>query len=300
MVPETVTLLANAKVNLYLEITGILPQGYHEISTVMQSLTLSDKVTVSVAEGDGISLCIIGNDSLPSDCRNIAVKAAKAFFSESGKPFGTDITIEKKIPTEAGLGGGSADAAAVLRALDILSGHAIDEAALMRAAASVGSDVPFCLAGGCRHAGGRGEVLSGRMKPSGLIFLIVKPDAGISTAAAYSALDGLYGGFADRKPSKPPEELTEALRASDRAGTAKNLRNIFEDVLPELCPESYALLKLLKTCSFGAGLCGSGSAVYACFLSEATALTAEKIIKKKYPGYFTAICRGTGHGVRPV
>jgi len=300
MIPGTVTLLANAKLNLYLEITGKREDGYHDISTVMQSVTLSDRVTVSRVPGDGILIDVEGDPDVPCDDRNIAVKAARAFFDASGEPFGIRIYIKKNIPSQAGLGGGSADGAAVIRALNILSENKLDDEALLRVAATVGSDLPFCLAGGCRACTGRGENVSGRLKRSELIFLIAKPQGGISTPAAYAALDRLYGDFGDRIPPETPEGIIDALSAGDRDATSKRLRNIFEDVLPELSPEAAEILSLLKKCSFGCGLCGSGSAVYACFLSDNTAITAEKILKKRFPGVFTAVCKGTGHGVRPL
>ena len=295
--PVSVTLLANAKINLFLDITGRLSDGYHSVSTVMQSVTLADRVSVSRSSShSGIRISFTPETAcLPTDRSNTAYRAAEAFFDATGESFGIDVRIDKQIPQKAGLGGGSADAAAVLTALNMLSGGPLDAAALIACGAKVGADVPFCVAGGCRFCGGKGETVGGRLRPASLFFLIMKPDAGISTPAAYAALDAKYPSFGGR--GADPSGLIEALGAGDRPGTASRLYNIFEEVLEEGCPEAFGMLSFLKSFSMGSGLCGSGSAVYAAFLTKESAERAERLAAKRFPGAFTFVCRGTGHGV---
>ena len=173
--PVSVTLLANAKINLFLDITGRLPGGYHSVSTVMQSVTLADRVSVSRSSShSGIRITFTPDTAcLPTDRANTAYRAAEAFFDATGEAFGIDVAIEKHIPQKAGMGGGSADAAAVLTALNILSGGPLDAAELLACGAEVGADVPFCVAGGCRLCGGKGETVGGRLRPAFLFFLIM-------------------------------------------------------------------------------------------------------------------------------
>lgn len=138
---------ANAKLNLYLDITGRRADGYHLLETVMQSITLADGVTVVVSAGNGISLSCDRED-VPTDSRNTAYRAAEYFMEAAGVSGTVCIDIEKHIPSGAGMGGGSADAAAVLRALNMAYGEPLTEDSLLEIAARVGADVPFCLVGG--------------------------------------------------------------------------------------------------------------------------------------------------------
>ena len=140
---------ANAKLNLYLDITGRRADGYHLLETVMQSITLADGVTVVVSAGNGISLSCDRED-VPTDSRNTAYRAAEYFMEAAGVSGTVCIDIEKHIPSGAGMGGGSADAAAVLRALNMAYGEPLTEDSLLEIAARVGADVPFCLVGGTR------------------------------------------------------------------------------------------------------------------------------------------------------
>jgi len=146
---------AYAKINLHLDVVSKYDNGYHEVNTVMQSVSLADDVFVSL-EGDGISL-ICDKDGIPDDNRNIAWRAAERYFAEYGKlSCGVKIKIEKRIPSEAGLGGGSADAAAVLCALNELFDFPLDRKLMLELGASIGADVPFCMIGGTAYADGTG------------------------------------------------------------------------------------------------------------------------------------------------
>ena len=150
---------AYAKLNLSLDVLGKLPGGYHEMKMVMQTASLRDDVRITL-NGSGEITARTNFGFLPKDERNIAVKAAKAFFDAAGMPGqGAEIHLHKRIPVGAGLGGGSADAAAVLRGLNTLTGAALSPERLEALGAALGSDVPFCIRGGTKLAVNRGETL---------------------------------------------------------------------------------------------------------------------------------------------
>ena len=152
---------AYAKINLFLDVVGKAPDGYHEIVSVMHSVSLCDEVSLSVerASYSCITLSVRGED-VPNDERNLAYIAAEAFLEKTGIAATVDITLEKQIPTKAGLGGGSSDAAAVLRALNLALGSPLTTAELCELGAEIGADVPFCIVGGTRLCRGRGEKMS--------------------------------------------------------------------------------------------------------------------------------------------
>lgn len=177
---------AFAKINLLLDIVGKLPNGYHSLRMIMQSVDLCDTVTVERGEG-GI---VCNHPDVPTDERNIAWKAVVAFEKATGLDCSdTHITIEKRIPAAAGLAGGSADGAAVLAALNRLHGANLSDDALCRIGASVGADIPFCLTGGTRLALNIGDVLAPLPPLSGVTFVLAKPDCTVSTKEAYAACD---------------------------------------------------------------------------------------------------------------
>ncbi|MDE6727293.1 MAG: 4-(cytidine 5'-diphospho)-2-C-methyl-D-erythritol kinase, partial [Oscillospiraceae bacterium] len=181
-----ITLIAHAKINLFLDITGKLANGYHLLETVMQSVDLSD--IVSVEQSDGITVSC-SDPEIPENDGNICYKAAELFFELLGHRGGADIYIDKRIPHGAGLGGGSADAAAVLRGLNKLYGKPFDDETLLALAARVGADVPFCLVGGTKLCSGIGEVMTDTEPYPQRHFLIVKPDFECDTKAAYADYD---------------------------------------------------------------------------------------------------------------
>ena len=150
---------AYAKVNISLDVLGLLPNGYHEMRMVMQSVSLCDDVFISLNDS-GLIHCESDADFLPCDDGNIAVRAAKKFFEAAGmESAGANIRITKRTPTCAGMGGGSSDGAAVLRGLNRLCGEPFSRARLEALGAQIGSDIPFCVAGGTQLAGGTGTTL---------------------------------------------------------------------------------------------------------------------------------------------
>ena len=255
---------AHAKINLFLDITGRRADGYHLIDTVFQSVALCDVVTVELA-GDITVRC--DAPGIPCDGRNIANRAAAAFYARTGLPGGADIFIEKHIPQEAGLGGGSADGAAVLSALNRLHGGPLSAEILREVGLSVGADLPFCLSGGTARATGIGEMLTPLPALSGAPVVIVKPPFGISTAAAYRAYD-----------ERPPA----ARRAIDLAGVLSldpdALYNAFEE-LTDRRGEIKAIKRALRDSgAFAALMSGSGSAVFGMFRTEAEAAQGAKAL----------------------
>ncbi|MBR3289908.1 MAG: 4-(cytidine 5'-diphospho)-2-C-methyl-D-erythritol kinase, partial [Clostridia bacterium] len=190
---NALTLNAPAKINLTLDILGTRADGYHELRTVMQTVDLADTVTVERTEDEGITLSL-SDPALPCDRRNTAYAAAEVFFAalqkRGGQPFGVRIHVTKIIPQQAGMAGGSADAAAVLRGLNTLAGHPFSPDDLCALGAQVGADVPFCVRGGAALATGIGERLSPVPSlPDNLFIVVCKPPVGVSTGAAYAAVD---------------------------------------------------------------------------------------------------------------
>lgn len=258
---------AYAKVNLFLDITGRLPNGYHGLNTVMQQIGLCDRVTVKVGDGRGISVSCDA-DGIPCDERNIAFKAAAAFQERTGAQAEVSIDIEKKIPVMAGLGGSSADGAAVLAALNRVYGEALSGAELERLGAALGADVPFCVRGGAAVCTGIGdEMRSVKGLDDNCFLVIVKPDFECNTAEGYR----LY----DRQPIAEKGDFDGLLKALENgaAATGKVLYNVFERLYRD---ERIERLKneLIKAGALGTCLTGSGSAVFGIFVDRKKAETA--------------------------
>ena len=197
---------AHAKVNLLLSVRpGAAPDGYHAVETVLCALELCDEVAVEPSEASGIALLC---DPDPLDGRpaegNLAYRAAAAACAAFGVEPSLRIRIAKRIPLQAGLGGGSSDAGAVLRCLAALWGVDPRDPRLERAAASLGADVPFFLDERPGHYAGRGDVLVERLSPLRLPVALVKPPVGVSTAEAYRALDRLAPAELDARPCSTP------------------------------------------------------------------------------------------------
>lgn len=270
MSSDSMTLKAFAKINLFLDITGRLPNGYHTLNTVMRQVDLYDLVTVSVSEGAGISLTC-DNPLIPCDGRNIAVKAAEKFLRETTVSAAVSVKIEKKIPLEAGLGGSSTDGAAVLTALNRLFGEPLSAERLIKLGASLGADVPFCLIGGTAVCGGFGEKVTPIEMPDDFTVGIVKPDFSCSTAAAYRAYD--------KSPFPMREEFPSFVRSlSLGAGVwSGGVYNVFEELYKD--ERIGALTESLKrNGALSAALSGSGSAIFGIFPNETAAQNALKRI----------------------
>ena len=273
----TVTEQAYAKINYYLEISGRRADGYHELETVMQTVSLSDTLTVTRSGGMGITLET--DSALPADGKNLVVRAGEAYFAASGKPFGCHAVLEKRIPIEAGLGGGSADAAAMLRALNRLDGDRFSLAELAKIAAEIGADVPFLVAGGTALCHGVGEKLTPLPSELRTFFVVAKMGEGVSTPVAFSVLDSYFDNFVDFHSAHTPDTLLAGLRTGDREAVAAGLFNRFEAVVADARPAVGALLSFLHRAGAPAAMSGSGPSVFGLFKDADTAEKAAESLR---------------------
>jgi len=255
---KCVTEFAYGKINLYLDVLGRREDGYHDIQSVMQTVSLHDTLTVIEAE-DITMTC--SDPTLTCGEDNLCLKAARAFFAAYGTG-GCRIDLDKTLPREAGMGGGSADGAAVLRALNRLHGQPFSAESLCAIGAKIGADVPFCVLGrGASLAEGIGERLSPFPSLPACHLVIVGGATKVSTPMAYRLLDTL-------SPTKRGDfdAFAAAMKRGDLAAIGKTLYNRFEDAVPESRP---AIALLLKNGAYGARMTGSGAAVFGLF-SEKT------------------------------
>ena len=277
------TLTAPAKVNLALDILGTRPDGYHDMRMVMQTVSLCDTVTVEETAA-GFELRTDG-DFIPAGKKTLEQRAAEVFFAEIGKPIpGLRVTLEKMTPAYAGLGGGSADVAALLRILREAYAPEMPTPELERIGFAVGSDMPFCVRGGTALAEGRGEVLTDLMPLPDCWFVLCKPDFGIPTPSLFALVDG---GELIRRPDIDGMRL--ALKAGDLAGVAKRLGNVFEEILPEEYHEVFRIKDhLLELGALNAAMSGSGPTVFGIFVERETARRAAEKLKSVYQQTYLA------------
>ena len=272
------TELAPAKLNLTLEVGEKRSDGYHEVQSVMSCAALYDEVTLESGTSGGISMTC-DCPGLPLDDTNLCLRAAKLFFQKTGIPCdGLHIELSKRIPMQSGLGGGSADAAAVLRGLRKLYRPEMMIKDLERMAAELGSDVPFCVRSVTAMVRGRGEQLLKLPKLPLCRFVICKPEISFSTAVMYAKLD-------EKKQvcSIDTLGLIKALEYQDMQEISDRLGNCFEGVLEE-SSEIFAIKnRLLALGARNACMSGSGSAVYGLFTQEDEAKTAAAELQKIYP-----------------
>lgn len=270
---KEITLTAYAKLNLYLDITGRRDDGYHLLETVMQSVSLADYVKIALKESGGISVSC-SDPRIPANEGNICHKAARLFFEEIGGG-SADIHIEKRIPSGAGMGGGSTDAAAVLKGLNELCGGVLGEQRLHELAARVGADVPFCLYGGTKLCRGIGDIISEAPPIGECAFLVVMPDHACSTAEAYRKYDS--------SPLPPKGALEEFISSGGEYW--RHLYNVFEELYGD--PKISEITDRLRSAgALGAALTGSGAAVFGIFEDADRAAAAAKA----FPTLFSAVC----------
>lgn len=271
---------APAKINLFLDIESRRQDGYHNIISIMQSVTFSDIVTIDTASVGGIRVeC--DNPSIPCGRENIAYRAAEVFLSMAGLSCGLEIIIQKNIPSPAGLGGGSSDAAAVLRGLNKIFGRRFSYDALCRMGASIGADLPFCIRGGCARVRGIGEIVEPIAPLPASHIVIACSGEGVSTPAAYAALDLMYDNFGGRKSGTGHYVLEAANAAGNLGGISGVMYNIFEDlVLPKHSEAAEIKTILLDTGAVSAMMTGSGPAVYGVFAGEADAIRAAAALRQ--------------------
>ena len=221
------TLSANAKINLTLDILGTREDGYHEVAMIMQEISLHDTLSMGkINQGISLTIVIEGQQgTLPADESNLCWKAAALVQKEYNLQEGVEIHLTKRIPMAAGLAGGSADAAAVLKGMNHLFRLGMTEARLCELGARLGSDIPFCIMGGTMLATGRGEVLTRGPSFPRLSVVLAKPPVGVSTAWAYKTYDAGYDG-----PHPDNEAMLEAIHGGDAHKAAGLLCNVLEGV----------------------------------------------------------------------
>lgn len=268
---KTTTENAYAKLNLTLDILGKREDGYHDLRMVMQSVSLCDRVELTMTEGEGILLATDWG-FLPTDKKNIAVAAAEAFQRATGvKLDGLRIRLEKHIPVCAGTAGGSSDGAAVLRGLNRLCGTGLSLVELAKIGEEVGSDVPYCVIGGTMLAEGRGELLTALPALPHCYIVMCKPAFSISTPELYHRSDSVKLRCHPDAPG-----LIDALEHKDLVDVCRRMYNVFEDALPPQRAMAIQELRctLIEHGALGACMSGSGPTVFGIFDDEATAAAA--------------------------
>ena len=281
-----------AKINLHLDIKGIMNDGYHSVNTVMQSLSLCDEVTVSLVQ-EPVFDAECNLEGVPTDEKNIAVRAAIRYFETVGADGGAHIVIDKHIPMAAGLAGGSADAAATLVALDSLFGERLGRDKLCELGAKLGADVPFCIACGTHFSDGRGDMLHSFPKlDDSLIFVVACGGEGVSTPWGYRLLDETFDRFVGYTP-KDTKALKTAIESGDKYAFTKHIFNIFESPVLKERPVAAEIKRIMQSRgAICAMMSGSGPSVFGVFEDEQIASkTAEEI---RALGYFADVARPIG------
>ncbi len=272
----SVTVNAPAKINIFLDILGKLENGYHSLFMIMQSVKLNDILTVSKTKKDIVVICNI--DSIPTNEQNTVFKAAKYFFDYCNIDGGAEIKIEKNIPCEAGLAGGSSDAAATLRALNQLYDTNLSLQDLIKLSLKVGSDVPFCMEGGTQLAQNTGGILS-KLPPIDCYVVLVKPEISVSTKKAYD--------LADINHIYHPDciGMLDACEKGDFDNICKLAGNVFEQFIE--VPERVEIKKIMRECGCSlAQMSGSGPTIFGLFKKESDAKKAYETLLTEFKSVF--------------
>lgn len=275
-----ITLKAAAKVNLILDLTTVLENGYHSIYTVMQSVGIYDNISLELNETRKITLSC-DDKSMPADSKNTAYKAASSFFDYiNDNKHGVNIHIEKIIPSQAGMAGGSSDAAAVIVGLDKLLNTGLSQDELYSIGERVGADVPFCIAGGTRLCVNIGEVMAKLPDLPECYMVIVKPDQGVSTMEAYSNYDSAEW---IRHPDN--EGFLFAATKSDLKTMCNKAANVFEQVV-EVSDRVKIKAIMRNHNAKVAMMTGSGAAIFGIFETEKEASACAKELRNKFTSVF--------------
>ena len=274
---------APAKINLALDILGRRTDGFHELRMVMQSVSLCDTVIV---EETGVGFTLLADGfAVPAGKSSLEQQAAEAFFAAIERPVPSlTVHLEKTTPAYAGLGGGSADVAALLRCLRRWYAPEMPVEQLRAIGLTVGSDMPFCVSGGTALAEGRGERLTALPALPDCWIVLCKPEFGIPTPALFALADAVA-------PKNRPDidGMIRALSAGDLDGVAARLCNVFEEFLPEEYHEVFRIRnRLLELGALNAAMSGSGPTVFGIFREETAAKTAKIALKQRYPQTYLA------------
>ena len=278
---------AAAKINLMLDVVGVLPNGYHSLYMIMQSVDCYDYVRVDRTEKPGIKI-VTADPRVPTDNRNIAYKAAEAFFEKTGicENNGIEIEIEKHIPMAAGLAGGSADGAGVIFALNRLFDTGLSTFEMCEIGEKVGADVPFSIHGGTALCTDIGSVIAPLPDLTDCCVLICKPPVDVSTLGAYKLIDS-----AKRLRHGDRVNMLYAMKHNDRELMYKKAMNVFEQVI-EVPQRPYLKAFMKKHGAKLALMSGSGAAIYGVFEGKKCAEECYNELKKKYDEVFlTTPCK---------
>lgn len=289
---KSIGLRAYAKVNYALDVLGVRPDGYHDIRTVFQSISLADEVEIERSLS-GFELVVEPEAAAVGPVEeNTAYKAWKLLCKEAKTELGVRVSLHKEIPTGAGLGGGSADAAAALVGMNAFFGLGLEKEELCSIGAKAGADVPFCIVGGTMLGEGVGDVLGPLPAPPPHALAVLKPEASASTKEIYAAND--RGG---RESEHRSRSVAEALEAGDLAALARSIGNDLTPISAALVPEveEYRRL-LLEAGALGAAMSGTGSAVYGIFHSKSDAERAAATSR----AHFAGVCEPVERGVEVV
>ena len=257
---DRLTLETSAKINLSIDVTGKRENGYHDVKLIFQEINLSDRISLSLQSNSGISVKS-ESPQIPTGEKSLAYRAARAFLDELGCDDGLQIEIVQRVPTGAGLGGGSADAAGVLNGLNALYGNPFPQDTLLKIGVKLGADIPFCIMGGCAVAEGIGEKLTPLPMPPKLHCVLAKPEASVSTKWVYEKFDTL------RDLVHPEvDRVVDGIRNNDLYSICRHAGNILESVTVP----AYPVVGWLKDAFQKAGavlslMSGSGSAVFGLF-----------------------------------
>ncbi len=287
MQKRSVTVLAPAKLNLSLDVVGTLPNGYHDLDMVMQTIDLYEKIILKTSRDLRLSL---PGSFVPANDKNTAVKAALAFFDYTGLLAGVDINVYKRVPVRAGMAGGSADAAGVLVGLNELYGARLSMSELCAIGAGIGADVPFALLGGTCRVRGVGDLMKALPPCPDCRFVVVMPSVGVSTPEAFARYDTMGS------PVHPDCEAQEqAIRKNDLAAVCAAAGNALEHCSGAV--ETPAICEILRANgAITAQMTGSGAAVFGIFADDAQARAAAAVLRKGYKQVY--VCRPTTGGPR--
>lgn len=287
---DAVTVRVPAKINVYLEVRGLRTDGYHAIDTVMLPVGLEDRLTARRVRGTDVSLRIRRPGGVPLDGTNTVLRAARALREAAGVAAGATLILEKRIPVGAGLGGGSADAAGALVALDRLWRCRAGPAALSALAASIGSDVPFFLGDGPARATGRGERVSPVPCRGAFHAVLVYPGVPLSTGNVYEKCKARLTRV---RRSARLRHILSALRGGNAAALGAHLRNDLEAAAVSLAPSLRTLHADLDRLLFlGVGMTGSGSAFFGVCAGRAEALARARAVGRAGLGRAWAVEMG--------
>lgn len=268
---NSIKLKTYGKINLILDVLGTLPNGYHDLDMVMQTVDIYDELTITKTNNDEITISS-NTGAIPNDNSNLAYKAAKALKDKFGIEENVDIYIDKNIPIAAGMAGGSADCAGTLKGMNELFGLGLSEDELCEIGVKLGADVPYCIKGGTKRAQGIGEVLTELKDVPQAYVLLAKPPISVSTGFVYGRIDEVD---VTKKPDT--EAMISAIEDGDIKGVASNICNVLEEVtIPDYPIVADIKNKMIEQGALNAMMTGSGPTVFGIFDDEQKALNCQK------------------------